>query len=115
MIPKFELNDVHLAGQRRDLVQAVGDDHLRPGGFNPVDEATIPWRLEQNENLLNGLGQDRTDGCMRLANPAAEMRRNVQNFHSAATAVNLRLVPPGGPIAGSRGTNALNLSSKTSR
>ena len=56
---------------------------------------------KQHETLLDDIGQGRADGRMRFADSAAEMRRYMQDLHSAATAVNLRLVPPGGSTFGS--------------
>ena len=42
---------------------------------------------------------------VRFADAAAEMRRDMQDLHSAATAVKLRLVPPGGSTLGSTATS----------
>src|SRR6185437_10376088 len=52
---------------------------------------------------------------MCLADAATEVRRDMQDLHSAATAVYLRLTPPGAPTVGSDGTTFLNLSNSARR
>src|SRR5262245_1077616 len=115
MIPELELDDVGLARQRGDLRKTFSDQHARAGSLDLIDVATLARRLEQNEGLLHNLRQDRAQCRVRFADTTAQMRRDVQDSHSAATAANRRLLPPGGSRLGSIATRDLNLSSSIGR
>ena len=91
MIPELELDDIRIARQCRDVIEILGNDDRSASSLNLLDETAIARRLEQNKGLLHDLGQSRADRRVRLANPTAKMRRDVQDLHSAATAVNFRL------------------------
>ena len=115
VIPEFELDDVGIARQGGNVRKILRDQYPRAGRLDHFDVAAIARRLEQNERLLHNLGQDRAECCVRFADTAAEMRRDVQDSHSAATAANRRLVPPGGSMSGSTETRDLNFSSSIGR
>src|SRR5215510_7113035 len=108
MIPELELDDVGLARQRGNLRKTFSDHHARTGSLDLTDVAALARRLEQNEGPLHNLRQYRAEGCVRFADATAEMRRDVQDSHSAATAANRRLLPPGGSRSGSMATRDLN-------
>src|SRR5262245_27979803 len=78
MIPELELDDVGLARQRGNLRKIFSDQHPGAGSFDLIDVASLARRLEQSEGLLHNLGQDRAECCVRFADTAAEMRRDVQ-------------------------------------
>src|SRR4029079_7807338 len=115
MIPEFKLHDLGLSRHRRNVYESVRQQHPAAARFNHVDVAALAGRLEQNERLLHNLGQDRAECRVRFADTAAEMRRDVQDPHSAATAANRRLLPPGGSRFGSTETHDLNFSSSIGR
>src|SRR5262245_26364607 len=115
MIPELELDDVGLARQRGNLHKIFSDQHLRTSCFDLIDVAAFARRFEQSEGLLHNLGQYRAECCVRFADTAAEMRRDVQDSHSAATAANRRLLPPGGSRLGSTAVRDLNFSSSIGR
>src|SRR6185437_9373542 len=114
VVPEFELDDVGLARQCSDVIETIGDDDACPAAFDLVGETAVARRFEQNKCLLHHLGQSGAHRRVRLAYSAAEMRRYMQDPHSAATAANFRLVPPGASISGTA-TAFLNLSSSTTR
>ena len=53
MIPEFELDDVGLARQGRNVREIVCRQHPRAGRLDHVDVAALARRLEQNERLLH--------------------------------------------------------------
>src|SRR6185312_17168448 len=93
------------------LFKIAGNENARAGRFDSIDKSALARRLKQNEGLLDNIGQGGADGGMRLADTAAQMRRHMQDLHSAATAVYLRLAPPGGSTSGLTATTCLNCSS----
>src|SRR6185437_9424486 len=115
VIPKLELDNVGVACQMRDVFEIVHDDDTRAAIFDRIHVAAIAGLFKQHESLLDFSRQDAAKRRMSLADAAAEMRRDMQNLHSAATTEKTRLTPPGGSTFGSTGTTCLNFSSNATR
>src|SRR6185312_1066084 len=115
MIPEFELDDVGIRGQFCHMLEIFCDDDARAASFDQVRIAAVAWRFQQRKGLFHLGRKNGAHGRVRLSDAATQMRRDVKNLHSAATAVNLRLAPPGGSISGLTATAALNFSSKATR
>src|SRR5438067_7095406 len=80
VIPELELDNVGLASHRRNIFQSASYDDVRPGRFNLGYETTVSGSLKQNKSLLYDIGQSRTHSRVRLADPAAKMRRDMQDL-----------------------------------
>ena len=115
MIPEFELDDVGQARQRRNFIDMAGGDDARAASLDHVGVTAVAGCFEQNESLNDILRQRALNRRVRLADPAAEMRRDVENLHPAAAAGTSRLVPPGATTSGLMGTSVLNFASSNGR
>ena len=115
MVPELELNDIRCRSKPGDMLKVAGDDDPPTRAFDGVHVTAIPRLFEQNEGPPHRARQSRTDCRMRLADAAAQMRRDMQDLHSAATAGTLWLGPPGMAVAGSICTIFLNCASSMGR
>src|SRR5579885_1507497 len=86
VIPELELDDVGRACEVGHLLETIGADNVCATGLDALDKAAVTRRLEEDEGLLDGVRQRGADRRVRLAYAAPQMRRDVQDFHSAATA-----------------------------
>ena len=76
MIPEFELDDIGIARQCRDLIETLGDRRSGPpAASNRVGETAIARLLEQNKVCSHDLGQSCADApralCQRRRQDAA--------------------------------------------
>src|SRR6185437_13576231 len=92
------------------------DNDAPPVARDNVCVPAVDWRFEQHKRLLDAARQLAGDRGMGLADAAAQMSRNMQNSHAAASVTTAAgTMPPGATAEESGRTVSLNLASSAGR
>ncbi len=114
MVPPFDLDDVGIGGETCQRCRIRHDLDGRARGKDGIGKTPVARLFEKGEVAVDITAVTGDDLGMGLADPAAEMRRDVEYPHSAAMGAGMR-VPPGARMDGSGLTICLNFSSSIGR